>query len=195
MRKRLYCLLTLFTLLSTVTNAQSYEAQYMKCSEALTLNGEIDSTYFDRLKQRDVCLVGSIAPDFNAVSIDGQKIELSKLKGKVVVLNFWFTRCQPCIEEMPALNKLVRHYSGQEVAFISFAPEDITTLQEFFKKHPFEFTAIPKADDIRRDKFKLFSVWPYSIIIDREGKISKMWFSNPGGNVFDFYKEAIDKLL
>jgi len=189
--------LTLF--LTATLNAQSYQDQHQKCSEALNLKGEIDSTYFLRLKERDICLVGSLAPNFTAKSTKGKEIELAQLKGKVVVLNFWFTRCEPCIAEMPDLNKLVAHYSNNDVAFISFAPEDTATLNSFFKKHPFTFTAIPESDTIRRGAFKLFSIWPYSIVIDRQGRISKMWFGNPymgsGMNVFEFYKEAIDKLL
>lgn len=193
-------ILTLLPLLLTTNlNAQTYQDKHKKCSEAFNLNGEIDSTYFSRLKQRDTCMVGAPAPNFTAKSTEGKEIELAQLKGKVVVLNFWFTRCEPCIAEMPDLNKLVTHYPGKDVAFISFAPEDPATLNAFFKKHPFAFTAIPQGDNIRRDAFKLFSVWPYSIVIDREGRISKMWFGNPymgnGTNVFDFYKEAIDKLL
>jgi len=97
--------------------------------------------------------VGATAPNFTATSIDGKVIELSKLKGKVVVLNFWFTRCQPCIAEMPDLNNLVDYYSSKDVAFISFAPEDTPSLKEFFIKNPFKFTAIPQSEHIRRDTF------------------------------------------
>ena len=96
---------------------------------------------------------------------------------------------------MPALNKLVEHYSDRQVRFISFALEDTATLLKFFQQHPFKFTAIANSENIRQDKFRLFSAWPYTIIIDRFGRISKMWFGNPGKKVFDYYQEAIDKLL
>jgi peroxiredoxin len=159
------------------------------------LGTNIDSVYFVRLRERDSCLTGSIAPNFKATSVDGQKIELSKLKGQVVFLNFWFTRCQPCIQEMPALNKLVKYYSGKKVRFISFAPEESSAVLKFLQKRPFNFTAIANSENIRKDTFKLFSAWPYSIIIDRQGRIAKIWFSNPGEGVLDFYKKIIDNLL
>lgn len=196
MRKILFLLFILITVFSSSLFAQSYEAQYKKCSEILKgLSLPVDSIYFVRVHQRDSCLAGSIAPDFNVTSVKGENIQLSKLKGQVVVLNFWFTRCGPCIEEMPALNQLVKFYSGKKVKFISFAPEDSLSLEKFFQQHPFNFTAIPNSEDIRRNIFKLFSAWPYAIIIDKEGRISKMWFGNTGENIFEFYKENIDKLL
>ena len=196
MQKKTFYLLAFITILSTSINAQSYEERFKKCSEPLiALGTNIDSLYFVRLRERDSCLTGSIAPDFEVTSINGQTIKLSDLRGQVVVLNFWFTRCQPCIQEMPALNKLVEHYADKKVQFISFAPEDSSTLLNFFQEHPFNFTAIAKSENIRQSKFRLFSAWPYAIIIDRQGRISKMWSGNPGEKVFDYYQEAIDKLL
>ena len=196
MRRKLFHLFILLTVFCNYISAQNYEERYAECSKDLKAwHGDLDSIYFARLHDRDSCLTGSIAPDFTATSVDGQKIELSKLQGQVIVLNFWFTKCQACIEEMPALNKLVDYYSGKKVKFISFAPEDSSTLQTFFLKHPFKFTAIAKSELIRQNKFKLFSIWPYSIIIDQKGRINKMSYETPHEEVFDYYRKAIDKLL
>lgn len=195
-----FSLLASFLIVSITATAQTYEEQYAKCSELLpAINEEIEPSYFEHLCKRDVCLQGTVAPNFSAATIDGQQIELSKLRGKVVVLNFWFTKCQPCIAEMPDLNQLADHYAGKEVAFISFAPEEKAKLEDFFQKHPFKFTTVPQSESIRRDVFKLFSIWPYAVIIDREGKISRMWFGKKGipegTSVFDHYKQIIDPLL
>ena len=196
MRAKYTYLIALAILYSFFINAQSYEEQYEKCSEPLrSLGNKIDSLYLARAIERDSCLIGSIAPNFNAISISGEKIELSKLKGQVIVLNFWFTTCEPCIEEMPALNKLVEHFWGDKVVFLSFANEDKSTLQRFFKKHTFKFSTVANAENIRKDKFKLLPIWPYTIIIDKAGKINKMNLGSPGENTFDLYKETIDRLL
>ncbi len=196
MRLKPFYLFTLLSVFASSVQAQSYEEQYQKCSEPLKgLGTNIDSIYFVRLGERDNCLAGSIAPDFSALSVDGKKIELSKLKGQVVVLNFWFIKCPACIAEMPDLNKLVERYAGKKVSFISFAPEDSISVSNFLREHPFKFTAIAKSDSIRREKFKLFPVWPYTIIIDKDGRISKMGPGSAGKNVFTYYQELIDKLL
>ena len=53
-------------------------------------------------------LLNKPAPDFTLKDLTGKKWRLSQLKGKTVVLNFWFTTCPPCIQEIPDLNELTR---------------------------------------------------------------------------------------
>lgn len=192
--KQTFCLFIIL-IVTFSTSAQSYEKQYEICSQELKTLTNVDSVYFDLVKKRDSCLIGSSAPNFIVSTIDNEVIELSKLKGQVVVLNFWFTRCQPCIMEMPDLNKLVESYSGKKVVFISFAPEDSNTLKDFFSTHPFKFKTVANSEVIRSDHFKLFSAWPYNIVINQDGKISKMVCGSIKEETIPFYQTLIDKLL
>lgn len=188
--------LFLFSLiLSSSAFAQTYEKQYDICSATLKKLEVVDSVYFDLVKKRDSCLIGTQAPNFIVSTIEDQVLELSKLKGKVVMLNFWFTRCQPCIKEMPDLNKLVELYSSKKVEFISFAPENASVVTSFLEKHPFKFKTVAESELIRSEKFKLFSAWPYTILIDKEGRISKMILAAPDENIVSYYKRLIDDLL
>ena len=57
-------------------------------------------------------LEGCLLPDFIAETIDGEILNSADLRGKVLVLNFWFTSCPPCIAELPGLNRLVDEYDG-----------------------------------------------------------------------------------
>src|ERR1700721_19361 len=64
--------------------------------------------------------LGAPAPDFSLTSLDGKSYKLGELKGKTIVLNFWFTACMPCREEMPGLNELVKSYQNdRNVVFIA----------------------------------------------------------------------------
>lgn len=175
--------------------SQSYEKQYDICSQALKGLQVVDPMYLELVSKRDSCLTGTYAPNFKASSIDNKIIELANLKGQVVVLNFWYTKCKPCIEDMPDLNKLVEYYSDKKVAFISFAPEDSSTLTKFLLTHPFKFKTISNSESIRRDIFKLLSVWPYTIIIDKEGKINRMDIGSFEKETFNYYQNIIDQLL
>src|SRR4030042_294631 len=67
-----------------------------------------------------------LAPDFTLKTIDGQEITLSKLKGKVVLLDFWATWCGPCRESIPHLIQLYKAYreKGFEVIGMSVNKED-----------------------------------------------------------------------
>ena len=128
--------------------------------------------------------------------LDNKTIELSKLKGHVVVLNFWFTRCGPCIEEIPGFNKLVEFYNNNKnVTFISLTYDSSEMVREFLKQHPFKFNNVADNDEVRRNNFKLFGVWPYTIIISQEGKLAYMQFGSKGTETFTYFKKRINKLL
>src|ERR687893_223477 len=72
----------------------------------------------------------SAAPAFSLTSMDGKKFELASLRGKVVVINFWFTGCPPCIEEMPKLNELVEKFKDKDVVFIAPTWDNEATLND-----------------------------------------------------------------
>ncbi|MCC9166027.1 TlpA family protein disulfide reductase [Pontibacter harenae] len=173
---------------------QSYLAQHAKCSESFK-DAAIATP--NQAAEFNACMEGADAPDFKVTTLSGEELELSKLRGKVVVLNFWSTTCKPCIEEMPALNELVKAYSEKDVVFLSLAPENAATLKKFFKRFPFDYTPAANTDNIKSEVFKLQSVVPYSVIIDKQGKIKKMWFGAfpERGKVFNLYTPLIDACL
>ena len=68
---------------------------------------------------RTPLVMGSPAPDFTLTTFEGKDISLSSLKGKVVVLNFWASWCQPCLSEVPVLKEVWANYRDDErVAFL-----------------------------------------------------------------------------
>ena len=191
-----YYMLFLAMVFSLTATAQTYETQYKICSEPLSKLPLVDSLYIELAIKRDSCLLGVTAPNFQVTTLDNKTIELSKLKGHVVVLNFWFTRCGPCIEEIPGFNKLVEFYNNNKnVTFISLTYDSSEMVREFLKQHPFKFNNVADNDEVRRNNFKLFGVWPYTIIISQEGKIAYMQFGSKGTETFTYFKERINKLL
>ena len=60
---------------------------------------------------------GAPAPDFAMTLFDGQPLRLSELRGKIVVLNFWASWCDPCKQEMPAMQQVAAS-AGSDVAFV-----------------------------------------------------------------------------
>ncbi|MBO9562096.1 MAG: TlpA family protein disulfide reductase [Niastella sp.] len=117
------------------------------------------------------------APDFELKDMQGNRWSLQELRGKVVVLNFWFTSCAPCIQEMPALNKLVQSYNGKEVVFLALAFNDAKQVNTFLQTHSFNYTILPGSGEV--DKKYNISSWPTSIVIDKEGNIKKIMNSSP----------------
>ena len=61
------------------------------------------------------------ATDFEAESLGGERVSLSDLRGKVVMLDFWSSWCPPCRREAPALAQVYSEYEGRNVEFIGVA--------------------------------------------------------------------------
>jgi len=152
------------------SHGQNYYEQHKKCSGLLKGHTPENEIFWERLQQRDSCLLGAYAPAFEASTLEGEKWNTESLKGKVVVLNFWFTKCKPCIEEMPLLNAMVSKYKNENVVFLSFANDDATKLKQFLATTEFNFKVVPNSNALTTI-FKLFAVWPTTIVIDKAGKI------------------------
>jgi len=125
-------------------------------------------------------LIGCNAIDFNVKTLDGEDLIFESLKGKVVVLNFWFTTCLPCLKEIPELNKVEALYDSDEVVFIGFARDTPNELNSFFKRFGlFNYKIVPESYAVA-DAYKVLA-WPQSMVIDKQGKVYKSWIGLHGG--------------
>lgn len=115
-------------------------------------------------------LVGTTAKDFSATDIHGNTYSMDDLKGKVIVMNFWFVECKPCVAEMPELNEVVEKYhNNDEVVFLGFALNDKKKLDTFLKKNPFDYNVIPDSRMIAGDYG--VSAYPTHIIVGKDSKV------------------------
>lgn len=79
--------------------------------------------------------VGHYAPDITATTLNGQHISLSSLKGKPVLLNFWYVECEPCRYEMPALERAYQANQKQGLVIVGVNMTDSAqTAGEFVHK-------------------------------------------------------------
>lgn len=115
-------------------------------------------------------LTGNQAPDFVLKDINGKPISLNDLRGTIVVLNFWFVDCAPCVREMPELNALKEKYKGKRIAFLGLALDDVRKINSFRQKQNFEYHILPNAKAV----MKLYGILAYltHIVIEQNGKIS-----------------------
>jgi thiol-disulfide isomerase/thioredoxin len=131
--------------------------------------------------------------NFEDKDIEGNKWNLNDLKGKIVVMNFWYTGCAPCKAEMPELNKLVEQYKADSsVVFISFCLDDKSTIKDFLKTTVYDYKVIPNARDIA-ERYKIRS-YPTNVVVDSEGKVQYHTSGLAIGTV-PWVKKAIDSLL
>lgn len=83
--------------------------------------------------------VGSAAPVFSATSMDGRAFDLNQLRGSVVVVSFWSSRCEICRNEIPTLNRMTERFDPKKVFFLGFTMEHADRVAPFLKTNPFKF--------------------------------------------------------
>lgn len=141
---------------------------------------------------------GAAAHNFTASTIQDETIELEQLKGKVVVMTFWSTRCQICVAEIPDLNKLVQKYEGREVVFLGLAWQDKAKLDRFLKKKPFTFKIIPQSFGVllkyadRDPNGRLNMGFPSHFVVDQNGTVV---FKSAGFDKTKKISSTIERLL
>jgi peroxiredoxin len=88
---------------------------------------------------------GSNAPQFSLAGLDGQTYDLNQLRGKVVLVTFWSTRCNICHSELPNMNRLAARYKGQPVVFLGLTMDNESKVSAYLKSNSFDFTIVPNS--------------------------------------------------
>lgn len=121
------------------------------------------------MQENSYDLIGENVPNFKMTDINGNIISSENTKGKVVVLNFWFTDCKPCISEIPELNEVYEKYKkNTNVIFASVTFDKKDKVNLFLKEHPIKYPVVTDARKIC-DLFKTIG-YPTNIVIDKKGK-------------------------
>lgn len=109
----------------------------------------------------------------------GHPQALKNYAGKIVVLNFWATWCEPCREEMPELSKINEAYKSKNLIVLGVAIDDVAAVNDFLKEtkvnYPLfaaDMQGMEIATNLGNDK----AVLPYTVIIKPDGSVAKTYF-------------------
>jgi peroxiredoxin len=137
------------------------------------------------------------AAAFSVARPEGGTIAVADLRGKVVLLNFWATWCEPCLEEMPALERLSRAYGerGLVVLGLSVDREGPAAVRTFVRRHGLSFLV---ALDPQQGVARAYRVWglPATVVLSRKGlplfsaQGARDWDS-PAGHAF--FEDLLDQ--
>jgi peroxiredoxin len=120
---------------------------------------------------------GTEAPAFSGTAMDGSTIDLNDLRGRVVVMTFWSTRCAICQHEIPKLNQVAQRYYSRDVVFLALSMENEEKISAFLRKNPFNFQIVPNSFGVvlkyaDRDKADSLDMgFPSFFLIDQNGVV------------------------
>ncbi len=113
---------------------------------------------------------GMAAPAFSVKTIDGGRVDLAALKGKVVVLNFWFIGCAACRAHQPKLNELKAKFAGRDdVVFLAITADPVGEVKKYLSKERFDYPQATDSDAVIK-AFRV-AVYPKNIVINKIGEM------------------------
>jgi len=106
---------------------------------------------------------------------DGKSVDLSRFKGRVLVVNFWATWCAPCVEEMPELQQIAREYSGRGVTVIGVGIDNPAAIRRFRDELGIDFVLLAAGaggSELARQLGNPSGALPFTLLLDAEGQPS-----------------------
>jgi thiol-disulfide isomerase/thioredoxin len=119
--------------------------------------------------------LGSRLPDFDVKDLQGRAISSADLRGKVVLIDFWATWCQPCKKEMPGYQKLLDIYGSRGFVVVGLKLDVMMDTEDpllFAKKIGVRYPLAVAADDLKQ-KFGGIEGIPTTMLYDRHGVLRK----------------------
>jgi thiol-disulfide isomerase/thioredoxin len=113
--------------------------------------------------------------DIELKDLSGRPVALRSFRGKVVLVDFWATYCEPCRDSIPELEKIYerRRAQGLEVVGIGMDVSD-EGVQEFVKEFKMGYTVLHDPKNLSRGLFRLRGL-PTAVLIDRAGGVRRTW--------------------
>jgi cytochrome c biogenesis protein CcmG/thiol:disulfide interchange protein DsbE len=141
--------------------------------------------------------VGKAAPDFSLTDIDGNRVSLSQLKGRPVLVTFWATWCVPCRDELPVIRDeyLAHRAEGFSVVAINFGDESSSTIRKFWTGLSLQPAPFLDADARAANAYGVAlssTGLPVSVLVARDGTVSSY---EPFPLTKDFLDTALAKVL
>ncbi len=169
--------------------------EHLTTSHSIALTDlEADTTYHFRIKSKDASeneaisdqtfdtlpaipvgyQEGNRAPPFTLQDLDGDEVKLSDLRGKIVMVNFWFVACGPCKDEMPHIQAVSDNRSADELAILGINQiDDADTMRSFMDTEELTFTTLVDSEETVHSAYNI-SAAPTTFFIDTEGIIRKV---------------------
>lgn len=139
--------------------------------EASATNSSVPTAQ-DDIEATTLIHAGDIAPDFTVEMLDGSKVTLSELRGKVVLVGFWATWCPPCRLELSHMQKdVIDRFAGKDLVVLPISRgEKRKTVEDYIAKMGYTFPVGLDGDQSIYKKYASNYI-PRSFVVGRDGKV------------------------
>lgn len=139
--------------------------------------------------------IGRIAPVFELRDLEGERVSLSNSRGKVILLNFWATWCEPCRAEMPSIENLYRKFKDKGLVIIGVSVDNSEkAVRSFIRERGITFPILlDKEKEVSFGDYGIIGL-PVTFLIDRKGIIVDKVFGERQWDSEDTI-EKINRLL
>jgi peroxiredoxin len=152
----------------TISNTFSYILYKRDKAEVRETNRDFND-YIKADEKNRKKLKKSAIDELTLTDIKGEVHSLETLKDKIIVVDFWFINCGPCIKEIPDLNKLKAEYETEDIEWfgVTYDPKD--KVERFLERMKFDYTIVPDSKHLT-DRFDI-RFYPTTLIIDEIEKL------------------------
>ncbi|MBK8062792.1 MAG: TlpA family protein disulfide reductase [Betaproteobacteria bacterium] len=121
------------------------------------------------------------APEVRFVTLAGDRLATSDLRGKVVLVNFWATSCVTCVHEMPMLSDTYRKFAprGYETIAVAMSYDHPNQVAEFARQRQLPFKVAIDTDGSIARQFGNVRVTPTTYLLDKKGRVIKTYLGEP----------------
>ena len=137
----------------------------------------------------------NLAPGFNVRSLSGDDVSLEKLKGKIVLLDFWATWCGPCRAEMPSVKEVWKKYHGDQFVIVGVSLDrDRAALNRYLGAEGITWPQVYDGAGFQTSLSRIYGVHaiPHTVLIDQDGIVRAVGLR--GGSLSSKVGELIKKL-
>jgi cytochrome c biogenesis protein CcmG/thiol:disulfide interchange protein DsbE len=136
--------------------------------------------------------IGSQAPSFELVDLDGDPVRLADFRGSPVVVNFWASWCGPCVEEFPLLQQAAAEHAADGLALIGIVYRDnADAARSFMQQMGAEWPTVMDPGETVADEFGILAGPPETFFIDAEGTVVARQIGQLGATDLERHLAAI----
>ncbi len=138
---------------------------------------------FFQMENEQHCFIGATFPSFELDDLNGTSFSNEQFGNKVVVMNFWFTACAPCLAEIPHFNAMIEDVVDRDILFVAPTTDDVATVEIFLKQYgSLKSIVLPNSTDFFRKTLASKSGFPTTIVVDKQGVIRAFY----SGGIVDY---------